>query len=395
MLCQFRLQWAPHVASTRTPAVASVADADNPHCRALAAIGRVALEVSQNRIVALWKSQARHQSLCSPSGVTDNPGQFSGPASSPAEGSCDLGEPIGESPPLTSLIPTLPSSQPDLQRHGRPLNRHILQMPDIPVMATCRRKIAVRTPSGLQPRGGDHLPSVHTIGAQDLHTRSQSPFRFCCHATSTQFAFCRSSQFRLTQSEEDPRACRLWREISSAARAAFRPAWRSAVNSLVAKSLGRSSHAEGQSGDGERQSTTTAPAQARPAYAAPPPDLSTNPAFAQSPIKPQSFCRSRLDIGLEDLSVHRRVDNEGRGEAITAQSGDESLRLSVSERPFERSRWPFRQPPRRRVILVVVQVSSRKTNRCGSSYVSWVLTLDMPTVNVRLNRETALACDLS
>ena len=131
-------------------------------------------------------------------------GQFSGPASSPAEGSCDPGETIGESPPPTSSIPTLPSSQPDLQRHGCPLNRQILQMPDIPAMATCRRKIAVRTQRGLQPRGGDHPPSVHTIGAQDLHTRSQSPFRFCCHATSTQLAFCRSSQFRLTQSEEDP-----------------------------------------------------------------------------------------------------------------------------------------------------------------------------------------------
>ena len=52
-----------------------IVDADNPHCRALAAIGRVTLEVSQNGIVALWKSQARHQSLrwTPPSGVTDKP----------------------------------------------------------------------------------------------------------------------------------------------------------------------------------------------------------------------------------------------------------------------------------------------------------------------------------
>jgi hypothetical protein len=34
---------------------------------------------------------------------------------------------------------------------------------------------------------------------------------------------------------------------------------------------------------------------------------------------------------------------------------------------LERSRWPFRQRPRSRVILVVVPVSSRKTSRCGSS----------------------------
>src|SRR5664279_1857272 len=144
---------------------APIVDADNPHCRALAAIGRVALEVSQNGIVALWETQARHQSLCwtPSSGVTDKPGQFSGPASSPGEASCDLGEPIAESPPLTSSIPTLPSSQPDLQRHGCPLNRQILQMSDIPAMATCRRKIAVRTPPGLQPRGGDHPPSVLSL----------------------------------------------------------------------------------------------------------------------------------------------------------------------------------------------------------------------------------------
>jgi len=73
------------------------------------AFSRVALEVSRNDIVALSETQARQQSLCwTPSSVvTDKPGQFSGPASSPREGSCALGEPIGESPPLTSSIPTL------------------------------------------------------------------------------------------------------------------------------------------------------------------------------------------------------------------------------------------------------------------------------------------------
>ncbi len=101
---------------------------------------------------------------------------------------------------------------------------------------------------------------------------------------------------------QSDRACRLWREISSGAPHFDQPGGirgqflgcekdgQKPANALVP--LGRSSHAAGQSGDGERQSRTTAPAQARPAYAAPPPDLSTNPAFAQSRIKPQSFCRS-------------------------------------------------------------------------------------------------------
>ena len=159
--------------------------------------------------------------------------------------------------------------------------------------------------------------------------------------------------------------------------------------------LGRSSHAAGQSGDGERQSTTTAPAQARPAYAAPPPDLSTNPAFAQSRIKPKGFCRSRLDIGLEDLSVHRRVDNEGRIEAITAQSGDESLRLPVSER-------------RLGAKPLALQAASAQAGDLGRG--AGLVEEDQPmwlklclmgadighaTVNVRLNREIALVCDLS
>ncbi|VTZ51636.1 hypothetical protein MPC4_420001 [Methylocella tundrae] len=77
----------------------------------------------------------------------------------------------------------------------------------------------------------------------------------------------------------------------------------SAVNSLVAKRMAKSqqmrwspsgahlisSHAAGSSGYGERQSTTTAPAQARPASAASPPDLSTNPTFAQSRLNPRVF----------------------------------------------------------------------------------------------------------
>jgi hypothetical protein len=82
--------------------------------------------------------------------------------------------------------------------------------------------------------------------------------------------------------------------------AAFRPAWRNSrsmpslrkgwskpADALVG--LGRSSRAASQSGYGERQSFTTAPAQGRPACAAPPPNPSTNPAFAQSRLNPRDL----------------------------------------------------------------------------------------------------------
>lgn len=39
-----------------------------------------------------------------------------------------------------------------------------------------------------------------------------------------------------------------------------------------------------------------------------------------------------FDIGLEDAPIHRSVDDEGGGEPIAAQTGDECLRLPVPER---------------------------------------------------------------
>ena len=44
--------------------------------------------------------------------------------------------------------------------------------------------------------------------------------------------------------------------------------------------------------------------------------------------------RSQLgfDVGLEDAPIHRRVDDEWRGERVAAQAGDEGLRLPMSER---------------------------------------------------------------
>jgi len=39
-----------------------------------------------------------------------------------------------------------------------------------------------------------------------------------------------------------------------------------------------------------------------------------------------------LDMGFEESSVHRRVDDEGRGEGVATQSGDEGLGLPMPER---------------------------------------------------------------
>ena len=127
------------------------------------------------------------------------------------------------------------------------------------------------------------------------------PGRFVCRPAQQPWSA--TSDLHPLQSD---RACRLWREISSGVPHIDQPGGirgqflgcekdgQKPANALVP--LGRSSHAAGQSGDGERQSTTTASAQARPADAAPPPDLSTNPAFAQSRIRPRVFAALRQTV---------------------------------------------------------------------------------------------------
>lgn len=45
----------------------------------------------------------------------------------------------------------------------------------------------------------------------------------------------------------------------------------------------------------------------------------------------QGWCELRFDIGIEDASVHRAVDDEGRGQPVASQPGDEGLGLPVPE----------------------------------------------------------------
>src|SRR3984957_8481834 len=59
--------------------------------------------------------------------------------------------------------------------------------------------------------------------------------------------------------------------------------------------------------------------------------------------------------------------------AVSAPQRKPAMKVCVFQWPngtLERSLWPLGQRPRRRVILVVVPVSSRKTSRCGSSRIS-------------------------
>ena len=71
-----------------------------------------------------------------------------------------------------------------------------------------------------------------------------------------------------------------------------------------------------------------------------------------------------FDPDVEGNAVHCLVDDLGRGQAVAAQSGDEGLRVPVTEWCCRMQPVPAPRPARRRTIFVVMAVSSTKTRRC-------------------------------
>ena len=80
---------------------------------------------------------------------------------------------------------------------------------------------------------------------------------------------------------------------------------------------------------------------------------------------------SRSQFSLDVVSKMRRSIGASMTKgAVRASHRRPAMKVCVFQCPngtFESSLCPFRLRPRRRAILVVVPVSSRKTSRCGSS----------------------------
>ncbi len=70
-----------------------------------------------------------------------------------------------------------------------------------------------------------------------------------------------------------------------------------------------------------------------------------------------------LDVALESEPVDRTVKQPGGCQSIASEACNEGLRAPVPEGRGRPPAWPRGPRPRRRVILVVVEVSSRKTKR--------------------------------
>jgi hypothetical protein len=72
-----------------------------------------------------------------------------------------------------------------------------------------------------------------------------------------------------------------------------------------------------------------------------------------------------FDIGVEALAVDGPVEQAGRVDAVVSQGGEDVV-FHLPCGTLSTRRWPRGAQPRRRVILVLVQVSSMKTSRLGS-----------------------------
>ena len=73
-----------------------------------------------------------------------------------------------------------------------------------------------------------------------------------------------------------------------------------------------------------------------------------------------------FDIGVEALAVDGPIEQAGRVDAVVAQGGEESCGLPAAVRNLVDEALSLRLQPRRRVMLVFVQVSSMNTRRLGS-----------------------------
>ncbi len=56
--------------------------------------------------------------------------------------------------------------------------------------------------------------------------------------------------------------------------------------------------------------------------------------------RPKSRSQLSLDVSFKNAPVHRRVNDEGGGQGVASQAGDEGLRLPVSERDFRKQPLP-------------------------------------------------------
>lgn len=70
-----------------------------------------------------------------------------------------------------------------------------------------------------------------------------------------------------------------------------------------------------------------------------------------------------LDIGEKPFAVDRAVKQAGRLDPVVAQRCEEGRGLPVTVGILSTRRWPFGAQPWRRVMLVLVHVSSMKNKR--------------------------------
>jgi hypothetical protein len=74
-------------------------------------------------------------------------------------------------------------------------------------------------------------------------------------------------------------------------------------------------------------------------------------------VRPQGWRQDLLDVSAEAFAIDGAVEEAGCGDAAATQAGDQRGYLSMPMRHRRQQASPRAARPRRRVILVVAQVS--------------------------------------
>jgi hypothetical protein len=144
------------------------------------------LETAQNRVIALWQSQACHQALCRTTarGMAEKPGQIGHPAGPSGIRAGDMGKAIAERLTFAALVLASPSCQAHPQRNRRSLNWQVLQMANLPAVTPGGSDITPGTPSAPLSDDRDCPAPIAALRTQELEAGSERPFGISHHATS-------------------------------------------------------------------------------------------------------------------------------------------------------------------------------------------------------------------
>lgn len=164
---------------------APIINANNSNIAVLRGWRSMALQLSQDRVVARRHAQPTHQVLTRTAAhaVADQAHDLSHPYCSARMGQSNLGQTVCEGSSPAFPVPALPSVQREFDFHHLALNRQILEATVVPAMPVSASHPAIRADTKRLCSGGNN--PIFFIAKRDTQYSNpwaRRPFRFRSHS---------------------------------------------------------------------------------------------------------------------------------------------------------------------------------------------------------------------